>query len=656
MLLAALALMPISAIAQAADVPGLAAEMSVMEDPSGAFSLPDVLAQRHKFAPIRGFHVNPGYTSSTVWVRVAVGTGTSQTVLLALSPNFVDFVDVFVPTDRDGSAYEAIALGDHRPLPNDDFSGIENVVVLDLEAGETSEVYIRLQSVNSALSLFAEFYSPGAHTMRNTLASLGFGVWFGGMAILIVVQLVFFSFDRRAIYLLVAASTFGAVLVYGGTAGLSRVLLFPQGGIGNDLFTALSVWFGQIATSLAAASVLDLRAKSRSAYWATQFSVLVGLAGTVATFAGYHRSVAPLGSLAMIAVASIVLFESVRLARREGLEAKLNAIAFLVLWLGLMLTLAQRAGLTDMPDWVGHAYAVSNLVYVLLLTGAMAVRLRAAESLNRAMREEALVAAEAARQQANAMVVERTRELDEAKRVAEDALNAELASQQQQVRFMEVISHQYRTPLAGLRSNVDSIGLSLPASDTANHQRLARVRGSIVRLVEVLEVNLARARLQGSAFRPELTPVPVAEAIRAAAARGKDLMQHDIDVDIGPGMEGVRALIDADMIGIALINLIENAMKFSASRAKPAVTLSCALVDGEVVICVSDEGIGIPQDEIAGVAALSTRGSNARHIPGSGTGLSLVSRIVSAHGGSLGLDSRLGEGTTVRIGLPVLAR
>lgn len=274
MLLAALALMPISAIAQAADVPGLAAEMSVMENPSGAFSLPDVLAQRDQFAPIRGFHVNPGYTSSTVWVRVAVATGTSQTVLLALSPNFVDFVDVFVPTDRDGSAYEAIALGDHRPLPNDDFSGIENVVVLDLEAGETSEVYIRLQSVNSALSLFAEFYSPGAHTMRNTMASLGFGVWFGGMAILI----------------------------------------------------------------------------------------------------------------------------------------------------------------------------------------------------------------------------------------------------------------------------------------------------------------------------------------------------------------------------------------------KPSVTLSCALVDGEVVICVSDEGIGIPQDEVAGVAALSARGSNARHIPGSGTGLSLVSRIVSAHGGSLGLDSRLGEGTTVRIGLPVLAR
>ncbi len=91
------------------------------------------------------------------------------------------------------------------------------------------------------------------------------------------------------------------------------------------------------------------------------------------------------------------------------------------------------------------------------------------------MTAEALLASQVAEQHANTtMVEEKTRELAVAKKVAEDALRAELQSQEQQVRFMEVISHQYRTPLAAIRSNVDAIGVSLPDSDAANRERLER--------------------------------------------------------------------------------------------------------------------------------------------------------------------------------------
>jgi signal transduction histidine kinase len=69
---------------------------------------------------------------------------------------------------------------------------------------------------------------------------------------------------------------------------------------------------------------------------------------------------------------------------------------------------------------------------------------------------------------------------------------------------------------------------------------------------------------------------------------------------------------------------------------------------------VADEGIGIPKDELPGILQPSVRGSNARGASGSGMGLSLVSRIVSAHRGSLKIESEVGEGTTVQIIIPTI--
>jgi signal transduction histidine kinase len=290
----------------------------------------------------------------------------------------------------------------------------------------------------------------------------------------------------------------------------------------------------------------------------------------------------------------------------------------------------------------------------LLLTGALAVRLRDAEAMNKTMTAQALMAAQAAERHAKAMIEEKTSELSAAKRTAEDALRAELLSQEQQVRFMEVISHQYRTPLAVIRSNVDSIGLSLPRSDQANRDRLDRVRRGIVRLVETLEVNLARSRLQGPTFAPHLRPTSLGELVAAAAARGGDLLQGRILVEITPHAEAADVMADTEMLGIAIINLLENAVKYSALAGDLPVTLSCSTEEGLGIIAVIDQGMGIPADEVAGIMGRSVRGSNVHSIEGSGLGLSLVSRIAAAHGGTVEINSMSGSGTTIRLIVPLM--
>ena len=637
----------------AAALPSLDGRVELLLDPTRAMTIDDVAASEGRFAPVSGSGVNLGYVSDAAWLRIHVPGAFDGPVLMSLTPNFVDLVDVYVagaPGGRDGYAH--FAFGDQRPVPEDGLTGLDDIVPIELRAGQDTLVFIRIAAVNSSLNISAALHLPATHAFQVTVGALLSGLWLGSMAALLVTQMVFYYFDRRSFFALLAMSTLGAILVYIGNLGLSRLLLFPDGGEGNDIFLATAVWFGLAAASLAAPSILELPHRYP---WINRIilgGVAVGAVGMVCAVAGLNHVFAPFGTWVALLLTTLAMVVSIRSAAARGTGARLRAAAYTVLWFGAVATLVQRAGLLALPNWVAHAYAVSCLIQTLLLTASLAVRLRAVEATNKAVVAEALAAARTAEQRAVERVEERTRELAAAKRVAEEALLTELQSQQRQVRFMEVISHQYRTPLASIRSNVDSIGLSLPADDRENRARIERIRRGILRLVETLEINLSRSRLQGTHFDPNLEHIDVGAFVEAVAARARDFLYREIHVEISPAAAGARIAADGEMLGIALLNLLENAVKFTAPAGYAPVRLTCSIAGDRAVLSVEDEGIGIPADEIAAVLARSVRASNAGSVEGSGIGLSLVSRIVTAHGGSFTLDSAPGAGTTATIEMP----
>jgi signal transduction histidine kinase len=285
----------------------------------------------------------------------------------------------------------------------------------------------------------------------------------------------------------------------------------------------------------------------------------------------------------------------------------------------------------------------------------LAVRLRRAEEAGRKANLRAVETAFAAESIANDLVVERTRELEDARQVAETALRSELEAQKIQVRFMEVISHQYRTPLAVVRSNLDSVKFTLAADDGANHQRLDRAGQGISRLVEVLEVNLARSVLQGSAFEPTMERINIAVLLTGAISRARDLLPM-ADFRTIPSQDFAVADIDGDreMLTLALINLLENGVKFS-QKGVAEIEIIGSLDGDRVVVEIRDFGIGIPHEELAGVRALGVRGSNTTHLEGTGTGLSLVARITAAHGGEFAISNAPGGGVSATIRLPIVS-
>lgn len=633
MLASLVALLSCSAIQAASRLPSLSGNVAVLDDLSSALTLEDILTpDRHgEFRSVVGDMVNFGYIGHAVWLRLTLPAVESGAGILALTPNFIDTIDVYVARPGGGGAvgnYVLHEAGDHRPLSQDSFSGLDNAVRLEFAAGETTSVYIRLRNINSFTQVNLGLETIEGHTRTSAVVGGIYGAWFGGMGVLFVTHLVFFYFDRRERYFLVALSTLGVMLVYAGNLGISHVLLFRGNGWANDLFLGFNAWMGLAFSALACSSLLDLRQKSMRMHRLYLVFAGIGVVGMGFALAGRNLVFGPIGSLVSMLAAVVNFILGIWYLNDDGAASRLRAAAFTVVAIGLFITLGQRLGFDVVPAWGYHAYGVSGLIMTILLTGSLAVWLRKAETLSTSQAAE--------------------------RRIAEEALQAEMQSQMRQVRFLEVVSHQYRAALGAIRSSIDSIGLSLAKNDKANNDRITRIRRSVAQLAEILETNLARSRAEGPAFRARLLPATAGAVVMSAYQRSRDLLAGPrICLDVAADAHNVNIVADAEMLELAILNLLENAVKYTALKGDDPIALSLTRTADAIIIGVTDHGVGIPECDIPNLFENSVRGSNVKATEGSGLGLFLVAKIVAAHAGTVTVESREGEGSTVRITLPV---
>jgi len=149
-------------------------------------------------------------------------------------------------------------------------------------------------------------------------------------------------------------------------------------------------------------------------------------------------------------------------------------------------------------------------------------------------------------------------------------------------------------------------------------------------------------------------PVPlvtVVEQVVADLRRDPALCSRDISVQPPAGADKLVVSGAADQLSLVVRHLLVNALRFSPADA--SVTVRLVVGGATAVLEVTDTGRGIPPDEVDLVWQTLARGSNVTDVPGSGLGLALVRAIVERHGGVVDLSSRLGEGTSVHVRLPL---
>ena len=222
--------------------------------------------------------------------------------------------------------------------------------------------------------------------------------------------------------------------------------------------------------------------------------------------------------------------------------------------------------------------------------------------------------------------------------------------------ILATATHELKTPIGGIGLLAEAIEEA--ADDPEAVRRFARrVQSEAWRLGELVAQIIQLSRLQGDAVASP-REVPVNDLVASVFDReGEYARRRGVRLIAGAGASGLRVLGDVDQLGTALANLVRNAITYSDDGGRVVVTVR-AQGDGDVAIAVSDNGIGIAPEDAERIFERFYRVDYARSREngGSGLGLSIVEEIVAAHGGSVGVWSAPGNGSTFTIVLPAASK
>ena len=221
--------------------------------------------------------------------------------------------------------------------------------------------------------------------------------------------------------------------------------------------------------------------------------------------------------------------------------------------------------------------------------------------------------------------------------------------------FVANVSHDLKTPLALIRVFGETLEMGRVGDEATRQEYYRIITRESERLSRLIENVLDFSRIEGGRRTYELTPASVEPLVRdAIESFGYVLAQQGFKVDVAvqPGLPEVP--MDADAVGQALANLIDNAIKYS--EARKVLTVEAAVRDGGLALSVGDEGIGIPREEQERIFDKFYRvgRSETQGRRGSGVGLALVRHVAEAHGGRVSVESRPGAGSRFTLWLPMM--
>ena len=243
-------------------------------------------------------------------------------------------------------------------------------------------------------------------------------------------------------------------------------------------------------------------------------------------------------------------------------------------------------------------------------------------------------------------------------RLAEQASQAKILenTERLQAALLNSISHELRTPLVSITGTLSAMADAPEPPDTGDLETTAWREMVDTAYEEAQRLNmlvgnlLDMTRLEAGAFHLNLEPGDIQDLVGIALARfAQRRSGHIIQVELPETLPLVS--MDMALMTQVLMNLFDNAAKFSPEKAP--IEIQGWLANGEVVLSILDQGIGIPETDLPRVFDKFYRTPLSRGISGIGLGLSISQGIVQAHGGRMWAENRPSGGSAISLALPV---
>ena len=624
--------------------------LSVFHDPSGAMTLDEVMGRPEAFTPIPGTF-NAGHSQPGAWwLRLTVETARDSggMWLMQMSAPYTDYIDVYAPAAAPDGDTRLVRkkTGSLVPLSEREFFSHIFVVRIDLASEDRQDIYIRMAGTRSlsaapilwrvspflsqlTFNLFLVAYIVGAASLT-ALGAVIFGVWL-----------------RSPPFIWYGAYLGCAALVILGNTGFATMLLHP---LSPGVVLRLQGVWGCCAIMTAAFVV-------RSIFCAgghhpilsrvlTGTGILSGLYVVASAF-GYYGAILPYVHVNLLILCLMLPWLAAMRVRRGEPAAWWYFFGFTSYGLsGVWFTLMVLGVLPASPVGVSGNQVASMFNMVAVLVG-LATSVRAGARERRGLQEALLAASQRKERELEDAVAQRTLALEgevEARRSAEDALRVALREQR---HFLTMVSHEFRTPLAAIQVAIAIVEPKVAELDALVRREARKIARTVARMSHLIDAFLTEEVLDKRVMQLRCAPTDIAALVGelvqdCAAQSGRDIRM------LSEPQDGLVLAVDDTLLRAAVENLLGNAVKY----AEGAVYVQVGEAADGLSVEVADSGPAIPETDLPFLFERYYRGSDVNSQMGLGIGLSIVQRIVAAHGGSVRVESKVGVGNTFTIWLP----
>lgn len=242
-------------------------------------------------------------------------------------------------------------------------------------------------------------------------------------------------------------------------------------------------------------------------------------------------------------------------------------------------------------------------------------------------------------------------ELAASKQEAMRALEKERELNNLKSRFITTASHEFRTPLAAILSSVSLISkYNNPEDDEKRQKHVHRIKSAVSNLTEILNDFLSLSKLEEGVIRNNPAEFNLSDFIKSIIEEIKSTAKEKQVIVYNHSGTSANVVLDKQLLKNITINLLSNAIKYTPPGKK--IELYTEQKNKSVLIRISDQGIGIPEEDQHHLFERFFRANNATNIEGTGLGLNIVKKYVELMNGKINFNSVLNEGTVFTVILP----
>ena len=592
----------------------IVAEAEFLRDPDGRLDVHQVAAKGvdsagHRFQPLSGVF-SQGFSRDVFWLRVRVSHAADAPAhwWLVAEPTFIDDLRLYLPDGHGGFTEQR--AGDHVPVSQRPMATRETIFPIDLtEAPQT--IYLRVQST-STLALTLALWQPEAWVAGSLLRNTLHGTFFGMMLAATLISLVSAIWLRQKFFVVATAYVLSYGVQHLAINGYDQIFLYPEApllanyaiGVASTQVPALFLFFALLY--LESARYLPGLSKLVSAVaWLSVLAIAFSLAGYYSAMAPYMPTY--VGLLIVLVVTLII-----KMLAHQPQRAKWMLLMFLPGGIALIPQMLRNLGWLPINLWTTYLWSLSiflQLPFVVL------------------------------------MILQRVQEESQ-------KLRAAIGESEAQRSLLGTIGHELRTPLAIVEAGLANIEARTVDAQPELRPRFERIALALARLNTLIDNALAQEVLRGGSIVTKLQPLApsafLAQVRQLSGLGESDRFGLALPADDSP------VALDAHWLGLAVLNLIDNAVKYSPPGCP--VMLSAERTQGQLIIRVRDQGIGIAPHDIPRLGERFFRTDTARNLAGVnglGLGLHLVRQVAACHGGTLHIASEPSQGSCFSIEIPV---